>query len=54
MIEAVSEERRKFLKKMIPVRSFGELKDLIPAIKSLLFSNYINGHTLRVDGGYKL
>ena len=42
------------LKRDIPLRQFGSVSCLVPALKSLFFSEYINGHTLRVDGGYTL
>lgn len=54
MFKAVPVQEIERLKREIPMRKLGSVSSLIPAIKALFFSEYLNGQTLRVDGGYRL
>ena len=54
MFKSVPVPKIERLKREIPMKSFGSVNSLTPALKALFFSEYINGQTLRVDGGYRL
>jgi len=51
LIDTVPEERKKQLLNRIPQRAFGDTNDVFESIKYLIQSNYVNGATLKVDGG---
>jgi len=54
MEKSVSKSRKTQILARTPLRKFGAINSLIPVIESLVQSNFINGQTIRVDGGLRL
>ena len=52
--KALSEDKLNNIKKQTPLRMLGDVKDIAEIIKFSLENDFINGKTLRIDGGFSI
>ena len=50
-MENTSKKNRSKIINEIPLKKFGDLKDLISSIDFIIKNKYFNGKTLKIDGG---